>query len=319
MNIALTGATGFLGQNVLAWLLVQENFSVIINTRQKNKAPVHRRVKIVEGDLRDKNVCDHLIAHSDILLHFGQSIKKTLDSSLLDDAAHHVLPSLTLFDAVKAANKNYHIIIASSGGGIYKDKHPAVPFLETDAIEIRDTYNLHKVITEEYLKILCAENKNITANILRIANPYGVLLPESRGQGFIGVAINRLKQGDALHVWDNLDTVRDYLHLDDLTSAIAQAIAYKKSCSVFNIGSGTGTSIADILSMIEHFYGRKIPVTLSSGNKKSANNWSVLNINKAKNILGWSPKACLADGIQKMVHQYLSTDTVNPLVNEIIQ
>ncbi|MBQ3834245.1 MAG: NAD-dependent epimerase/dehydratase family protein, partial [Elusimicrobia bacterium] len=143
-------------------------------------------------------------------------------------------------------------------------------------------------------------NKNITTNILRISNPYGTLLNQERGQGFIGIAINNIFKNRTIQVWDNINSIRDYIYTDDLCEAFIKAFKYKNGVDIFNIGSGKGTSLKQIIETLKEIYGNKVKYKIIKTDNNFCAKRNILNINKAKKILKWKPKVSLKEGITKI-------------------
>jgi UDP-glucose 4-epimerase len=143
----------------------------------------------------------------------------------------------------------------------------------------------------------------LTATILRIGNPYGVLLPAERLQGFIGVAINRLAQGEPIRLFGDTRNVRDYVHLDDVTSLFERVLEPRESFSIYNVGSGEGHSVDDILGTIANIVGHEVPVQRSAvaGEPRDLPPWIVLNAGKARRELDWTPSVRFADGLERLV------------------
>ena len=207
-------------------------------------------------------------------------------------------PTFNIFNLLIKSNTKIHLIFPSSGGTIYGINNKSC--LETQKAEPISPYAIQKLMLEDYIKLIYSLNKNITANILRISNPYGTLLHQGRGQGFIGIATDNILKGEPIQIWDDLSTIRDYIHTDDLCEAFISAIKYKNKIEVFNIGSGQGTSLKQILNILAANYGKKIKYKILKTNHPFSANVNILNINKAKKILKWKPKISIKEGISIM-------------------
>ena len=132
-------------------------------------------------------------------------------------------PTLTLIEALRATGNRAHVVFASSGGAVYGDAANRRPFREDDACRPQTSYGIQKLTAEHYLR-MASEHGWLTATTLRVANPYGVLLPPERRQGFIGTAVAQIRAGDPVRVFGNPANVRDYVHIADVCRAFELAL-----------------------------------------------------------------------------------------------
>ena len=148
---------------------------------------------------------------------------------------------------------------------------------------------------------LNSERFLITTTILRISNPYGILLPVERKQGLIGIAINQMVANQPVYIYGNPDNVRDYIHISDVCAAFGICLKNNIKYEIYNIGSGEGYSVNEVLSIIEKVSGMKTTREIvNDGNEKFLLDWNVLEITKAQKELSWSPKIALEQGIKKL-------------------
>src|SRR4029077_10960137 len=127
--------------------------------------------------------------------------------SQLDAAMEgHLMPTLSLFRRYAELNPEGHIIFASSGGNIYGKFPEAGFFTEEDIPRPLSLYSYLKLAAEHHLPLL-ADTYGVRATVMRISNPYGVLLPGNRGQGLIGIAFSKLLAKEPLEIFDSLDVV----------------------------------------------------------------------------------------------------------------
>jgi UDP-glucose 4-epimerase len=146
---------------------------------------------------------------------------------------------------------------------------------------------------------------HFSATILRISNPYGILLPSDRKQGLIGVVLNRIKEGQAIKVFGDPQNIRDYIHLDDLCSAFLNCLKAQTE-GIYNIGSGVGNSVTDVFSIIESAIDMKLPREyISNEQTKKLRPWVILNVHKAERDFGWKPHVTFESALKTLCHQYL--------------
>ena len=94
--------------------------------------------------------------------------------------------------------------------------------------------------------------------VLRLANPFGERQRIAAEQGAVTVFLDKALRNEEIAIWGDGSVVRDYFYVGDAVSAMTKALAYKGSGGVFNIGSGTGQSLNQILDAIEALLGRSI-------------------------------------------------------------
>jgi UDP-glucose 4-epimerase len=305
MRIAITGSMGFLGSNIAQVLSGEPGCELIQNDLDiaRSKCQDEAEGNYVFGDLRRRDICEQLTDGVDVLIHMAQSNNPLLaGSDFVGDVEQNLLPTLTLLDTVKNRNKRLHIIFPSSGGTVYAPGNGA--YKESDTCFASSPYGVQKIFLENYLSILTTKNPMISASVLRISNPYGVLLPVERKQGFVGVALSRIKHGLPIEIWGNQNNVRDYIHISDLCEAVRLAIQPVEGYHVYNIGAGEGHSVSEIVGMFEQILARKVETNLVHSEAADAMPIrSVLDVSAAAAKLKWTPHVKLYDGIAAMIEK----------------
>jgi len=309
MNIGITGASGFIGNYLLKYLSKNKNYKLYALTRTKTPFCFTEYDNVIWkiGDLCSKKVCEEFIMELDIIIHLAHN-NNPLNSNydIPAEANLNLLPNLNLLDSIKKYRKGIHFIYASSGGAIYGKSAMQKPFNENDLCLPQTSYGIQKLTMEHYLR-LWAENSFLTASILRIGNPYGVILPYERKQGLIGVAFNQILKKQPVYIFGNPDNVRDYIHLNDLCRVIDKCFQVNKKFDIYNIAGGKGYSVNQILLLIEECINYKIKKEIIHvENDINLVDWIVLDIRKAKNDLSWEPSIGLEEGIR-----LLSRDILN--------
>ena len=133
--------------------------------------------------------------------------------------------------------------------------------------------------------------------MLRVANPYGERQRVDAAQGAVAVFLDRALRREPMEIWGDRTVVRDYLHISDITRAFLRAIDYSGEPRVFNIGSGTGWSLNELLAAIERLLDRTIERRYlpERGFDVPRN---VLDISRACVLLDWVPRVSLEDGLR---------------------
>jgi UDP-glucose 4-epimerase len=302
-TIGITGAAGLIGSYLAPRLAARSNTKVLGLTRTLS-SPIRDSGALIEwqqGDLNSPDACAAFVARVDAVVHLAHTnTPLTSNTNLHSDAAMNLLPTLNLIDAIRDCGRLVHVVYASSGGAIYGRHGATRPITEEEAPAPTTSYGVQKLAGEQYLQLAAAEGW-LTSNALRIGNAYGVTLPEERLQGFLGVAIGRHANGSPIKVFGDPRNVRDYVHLDDVYAAIQLALERRESHAVYNIGSGRGASVLELIELIASASQTPPQVEhVEVGGAKELAPWVVLDSSKAQKELGWAPAVSLEDGIQRL-------------------
>lgn len=212
------------------------------------------------------------------------------------DVAASLTATEALISSCRAACVE-RIVFASSGGAVYgvTDKHP---IRETVAAEPIGTYGLAKLITERLLTIADRHDGPRSA-ILRIANPYGPFQDGARGQGIVAATILALRQDRTLTVWGDGLAVRDYIHIDDVVAALLLAAIDTGPDRIFNVGSGVGRTVLDVIADISAIAG-VTPRIVHRPARPADVAVNVLDTTRLREKLGWTARVPWTDGLGRL-------------------
>lgn len=310
--LAITGSSGFIGSYIADFLpFPQKRLVRHLALTNSNHSPEtcltgSTDITWIEGDLQSKETVTPFVDNASILIHLASSSNpRTPFLHIKEDIDQHLEPTSSLFERYAKANPGGHVIFASSGGNMYSDQQPWQPRTEEDLPLPRSFYSINKLTAENHLR-LCCEKYQIGATVLRISNPYGVILPSARGHGFIGIALSCALNDKPIAIIEPWDTMRDYLHLDDLAKAFKIVIEQppkKGEFRLFNVSSGIGHSLKEVLEIIEVVTEKEIKKT-NLFDPLQGQSWSVLSYEKMRKTLGWQPTTTLQKGIEKMWENY---------------
>jgi UDP-glucose 4-epimerase len=155
------------------------------------------------------------------------------------------------------------------------------------------SYGVVKVAIENYLH-MHDELYGLTANVLRVSNPYGAYQHHIGVQGIIPTFFRKIADGRPIEVWGDGSVVRDYIHVSDVVSALLSAGARDLS-GTFNIGSGVGHSVNEILDIVRRQMGRVVEVRYLPQRKFDVER-IYLDISRARAELRWQPLLSLEAG-----------------------
>ena len=297
MNIVIFGGGGFIGSTI-ADRLLQDGHALRIFERPRvmpyRPFDSTESVEWVTGDFGSVHDVNEALAGMDAVLHL---VSTTLPKSSNDDPVYDVqsnlVATLHLLEGMVSHGVK-RIVFISSGGTVYGPPQ-YLPIDERHPTEPQVSYGITKLAIEKYL-LIYQRNHGIKATILRVANPYGERQRIETAQGAVGVFASRALSDLALEIWGDGTVTRDYLHVSDVADAFAKAVTYTGEHPVFNISSGVGTSLNEMIAMLERTLGRAVVRNFRPGRAFDVPT-SVLDNSLAQSELGWAPIVALEDGI----------------------
>ena len=187
--------------------------------------------------------------------------------------------------------------MVSSGGTVYGIPQ-AVPIPETHPTDPICSYGITKLAMEKYVA-LYRQLYGLEGVVLRVANPFGPRQRLDAAQGVVPVFLGKALRHEPLQIWGDGTTVRDFLDVADVVTALLAAAQYKGAESLFNIGSGKGLSLNQLIALLEQQLNRSLDVQYLPfrGCDVPTN---VLCIDRAKEALNWAPKISVADGLRRL-------------------
>ncbi|MGX7828444.1 NAD-dependent epimerase/dehydratase family protein [Actinokineospora sp. 24-640] len=186
-----------------------------------------------------------------------------------------------------------HVVLAGSGGACY-DPEGLPPYRESDPVRPTTAYARVKLAQERLIT-----ESALPATVLRLANLYGRGQRAGTGQGVIAHWLDAAGRGEPLRVFGSLDTVRDYLYIDDLMDLLLRLHRRgRPAAPVLNVGSGEPTALRDVARLVAAATGQDEPVVDRDGARAVDRRQVWLDIGLARATLGWLPTTPLAQGIR---------------------
>jgi UDP-glucose 4-epimerase len=306
MKCAVFGGGGFIGSAVCDRLLKEGHALRIF---ERPKVPPYRvfgsgeKVDWIEGDMLSTRDLDQCLKGVNAVFHLvSTTFPKNSNENPIYDVESNLVGSLRLLDSM-VRNAVPRIVFISSGGTVYgvpeylpiDERHPTNP---------RVSYGITKLAIEKYLH-LYSGLYGIRPVILRVSNPFGARQRLESAQGAATAFLRRALNEDQVEIWGDGTVTRDYLHVNDVAEAFLKALTYEGEKSVFNIGSGEGTSLNQLLETIERNVGR--PVRRAYLHARSFDvSSSILCNDLARQELGWIPTISLEEGISITAHEIVT-------------
>lgn len=301
LRCLILGGAGFLGKN-LCKTLYNNRYKVSVYNHPSKKLNILKSllpdVDIIQGDFSQEN--DFMFLKDfDIVFHLISTTNPS-NKNMLYDFESNVLPTIRFFDAC-VREKIRRIIYFSSGGTVYGIPQ-VIPINESHRTDPISAYGIQKLSIEKCLEYY-GRTYQLPYTILRISNPYGPGQDPLANQGVIAVFLAKAIMNQTLEIWGDGNSVRDYIFVDDVMNACLKAIAYQGKYNIFNIGSGIGHSVKDIVFFIERILGKELQINYMDARMQDVPA-NTLDVQLAKKELNWYAQRKVYDGICDMVHAW---------------
>ena len=213
----------------------------------------------------------------------------------LADMLQNLPPTVQLFSEIAA--RNIKLMLVSSGGTVYGEARK-LPIREDHPTRPISPYGVTKLTLESYAH-LYAVTHGLSFICLRPANAYGVGQRPFVGQGYISTAMASVLRGQPVIIFGQRGSIRDYLYVSDLATAMVGIVEYGRLFETYNIGSGVGLSNMDVIDVmspllkdvgcelrVEHVPERAFDIKVN-----------VLDSKKLIEHTGWKPKVEFREGL----------------------
>lgn len=299
--VTVLGGGGFLGSAIVDCLLREGH---AIRVLERPRIQPHRvfgreeKVEWLEGDFGHLPDIRLALEGASAVVHLVCTTRpKSSNDEPIYDVQSNVIGSLQVLEEMRSLGIK-KLIFSSSGGTVYgqpiytpiDEEHPTNP---------TTSYGITKLTIEKYL-LLEKLLKGLKPIILRIANPYGERQRVEYAQGVVAAFLNCALSGQPIEIWGDGSVVRDYLHVDDVARAFAAALQHQGDSCVFNIGSGCGTSLNELVAILSGLLGRDLEVTHKPGRQFDVKS-NVLCCRRAQEHLPWQPQISMTEGLRRTV------------------
>jgi len=319
MNILVTGGTGFIGSHTILELLNAGHSVVVLDNLSNSKKTSLKRVEELTGksvifkkiDLLDPDGLNELFSkHTiDAVIHFaglkavGESVEKPLYYY-----ENNVTGSVNLCKVMN--DHNVKRMVFSSSATVYGNPAES-PLTEESELSATNPYGQTKLTIEHIFRDLCTSDADWKVSLLRYFNPVGAHESGNIGEDPAGipnnlmpyvtqVAVGKREQlsvfGSDYPTHDGTG-VRDYIHVTDLAKGHLKALEnleQESGAEAYNLGTGHGSSVLDVIKTFEKVTRKKIPHELTDRRPGDAA-ICFANTSKAKKILGWETEKTLED------------------------
>ena len=326
MQILITGGAGFIGSHTYVVLKENGYTPIIVDNFSNSSKQVIKNLEIItkeaviyeEGDVNDPQVYDHIFTKYDIkgIIHFAAS--KAVGESVENPLKYYrnnVAATVLLLE--KMAQYGLSNLVFSSSCTVYGQPETLPATEESPVQPATSPYGNSKQICEEIIRDTVATSSSLKAIALRYFNPIGAHESALIGELPLGTPANLipfLTQSVAglrgpLQVWGtdyptpDGTAIRDYIHVVDLAKAHVKALAYlidgksDVNYDFFNIGTGQGSSVMEVITAFEKATGKKVPYEVRD--RRAGDITAVYaSTNKSNQVLGWKTEYSLEKALQ---------------------
>jgi UDP-glucose 4-epimerase len=312
-QVLVTGGLGFLGLNLVRPLLDAGARVRILNRSLEplalgwlDRLAAGRAVEVLQGDIADGARMPAWLDGCDVVLNLAgesgavKSVRETETDLQVNIAGH-----LSLLNALRAQAAPPRVVFVSSR--LVYGVTGSTPAAESHPPQPTSLYGLHKLTVEHYLRIY-RRHYGIPYVALRLTNPYGPFqLPRRQHYGILNRFVMSALRGETIPLFGGGPQLRDYLHVDDVATAILLAAIHRQADGeTLNVGAGESRSLGAVAARVVELAGagRVESVPWPEGYEKVETGDFLCDIGRCRNLLGWSPRIGLDEGLAATVRDY---------------
>ena len=301
MNILLLGAAGFIGTNLTIELAKNRNNKITLVDGKKEFFSQIERLKIPNVEIKTANFDLHtdfetLFCGQDIIFHLvSTTVPTTANQKIAEELAANVVVTAKMLDAcVKCQVKR--VIFMSSGGTVY-GRNSQCPLKESMNTKPISSYGVQKDTIEKLL-YLYNYMHDLDYRVIRLANPYGPYQRPNGIQGAVTTFTYKALKGEKIVVYGDGSVIRDFIYIDDAVKAICKITFSEDGYKTYNVGSGYGTSIRDVLETIQYSLNLNLNIEYKPGRMVDVP-INYLDISRYEGVFGKLRALTLDEGILK--------------------
>ena len=288
-KVLVTGGTGFIGTELVKHLH-KKGYEVTILDR-KDKPSELEHVKYIKGDLDNPSKCVFACAGQDYIIHLAA--KARIPESFINPDEYfdsNITGTRNILTAASAVGIRKFVFASSSS--VYGNNTP--PNKPTHKPDPLNYYAMSKLFGEH----LCRQYKiifNLNYNILRFFTVYSENQPTSL---LFGKFAQMVKEDKPVTIHGDGEMRRDYIHVSDVASACIASMESKVKNDTFNVGTGTNVSVNEVVDVLKTFAPNLTAINIDK--PKGYAPHTLADISKSKNLLNWSPKIEIQEGLADM-------------------
>ena len=309
-RIVVTGAAGFIGSHLCDALLARgdqvlgiDNFDSFYDPTVKraniDSCREHAAFRMHEGDIRDADFVTGVLADDvDVVIHLAAraGVRPSIEQPLLCQDINIHGTAVMLESAGRQGIKKF---VFASSSSVYGNNEK-VPFAESDNVDHPISPYAASKKAGELLAYTYAHLYNMSVTCLRFFTVYGA---RQRPDLAIHKFTRLIDSGEAIPVFGDGSTMRDYTYIDDIIDGVVRSIDKCAGYRIYNLGESRPVSLSDLISAIETALGKKadinrLPMQAGDVNRTYA------DVSLARDELGYNPTTKIEDGLARFVEWY---------------
>jgi UDP-glucose 4-epimerase len=299
MKILLIGGGGFLGTNLAKSLIEAGHVVHLLDKAFRAHDGGHPSIAVSgrhEIDIGDVPAIIKLLdeLQIDCVANLASTLLPSSDYASFDaELRNMTLPGFQLLNHI--ASRKIKYVYFSSGGAIYGDAADGPCREQIQPLPISH-YGYSKMLFEQYIELV-SRTTDLEYMIVRPSNPYGPYQNPNGKQGLIAVAFDKIVNRQPIEIWGDGSVIRDFLWVGDLAAVVTALIGGSSWNATYNIGSGLGYSVKQIIHLIEDIAGVPADVVYKPARQVDATK-IVLDISRLQSLLHYQP-IDLREGLKK--------------------
>lgn len=295
MRVLVLGGSGFLGSHIVDKFLAEKHDVCVYDLYPERFRRSPKGIKFYTGDFGNVGALSELIATGfDAVIHcVSTTTPKSSNESPEFDIQSNVIGTLNLLD-ICVRHGIGKLIFLSSGGTIYGDIGNVALVDESHPVRPMCSYGVSKLTIEHYLDVY-RHLRGLDYVALRLSNPYGERQSPLRALGALTVFLHRTLKRQDVEVWGDGSVTRDFIYVVDVANAVYLATLNRIS-GIFNVGTGTGLSLRDILAQITRVVDMEPSVNWLPSRSFDVPR-IVLDANKLKAATNWNVRTSIEEGV----------------------
>ncbi|MFP5346599.1 MAG: NAD-dependent epimerase/dehydratase family protein [Actinomycetes bacterium] len=294
----VVGANGFIGSHLVD-ALVRRDHEVTAFDRFATARPsfTSRTVRLVAGDFMNRADMAGALEGQEVVFHFlSTTDPATAENDPTFDVRTNVASTVEMLKLSVDAGVD-KVVFASTGGAIYGDQDKLV-FSEDDPTLPVSPYAIGKLSIENYLRYFRVK-WGLDYLVFRISNPYGTRQRPHKKQGVVPIFLREIAKGEPITVFGDGEMVRDYIYVEDLVEMIAGTAPAPTRHRLYNLGSGEGRTINQIVDAIRAVTGRAVEV-VHRPTPRTYVDHVILDASRFTDEFGLRATTSLHEGISKL-------------------
>jgi UDP-glucose 4-epimerase len=306
MRVLVLGGSGFLGSHIVDKFLAEKHDVVVYDLYPERFRRSPNGITFFTGDFGNVGALSELIATGfDAVIHcVSTTTPKSSNESPEFDIQSNVIGTLYLLD-ICVKHHVGKLVFMSSGGTVYGDIGEKDMVDETHAVRPMCSYGVSKLSIEHYLDVY-RHLRGLDYVALRLSNPYGERQSPLRALGALTVFLHKSLRNESVEVWGDGRVTRDFIYVGDVANAVYLATT-KPVSGIFNVGTGAGLSLREILVEISNVVGRETSVNWLASRSFDVPR-IVLDATKLKRATDWRCTTPIREGVAITADWLRNTD-----------